>query len=71
MKCPHCGEVLPDETDNFCGMCGVALKIICGQCRTKNPAEDKFCGSCGKLLGSSDELTESSVDLLFRKIIVP
>lgn len=73
MNCPSCNGVLVEPMENFCGLCGVALQIICDRCQVKNSASNRFCENCGKTLGEKDELpelTESSVDRLFNQIML-
>lgn len=46
MKCPKCGNELPN-TSPFCGSCGAALLATCPVCGHGNPQAQRFCEQCG------------------------
>ncbi len=49
MKCPHCGDMHPDQA-LFCPKTGKTLQVrhdACQQCGANLPAEVDFCPACG------------------------
>lgn len=49
MKCPKCGNYIPDGSA-FCNQCGSPLnnEIMCPSCNNSIPANSVFCPKCGK-----------------------
>lgn len=51
MKCPKCGNNVPDGSA-FCNQCGTPLNsdIQCPSCNSSIPANSVFCPVCGKMV---------------------
>ena len=51
MKCPKCGNNVPDGSA-FCNQCGTPLNsdIQCPSCNSSIPANSVFCPCCGKMV---------------------
>lgn len=52
MRCRSC-QAENDPTRQYCGQCGVPLRVACGHCRFSNDPEDRFCGGCGRPLAAT------------------
>ena len=46
IKCPKCKKIAP-PVDDQCGACGAHLFVVCRECGTKNPRNQKKCENCG------------------------
>lgn len=56
MQCASCGA-RNDNTSQFCGSCGGALKIKCASCGRDNEPSSRFCGHCSAAL--KEQLVEA------------
>ncbi|MBQ0119539.1 MAG: zinc ribbon domain-containing protein [Bacteroidales bacterium] len=63
MKCPKCGNNVPDGS-LFCNQCGTPLKqeINCPSCNNIIPANSVFCPMCGKMVKNDMEKAETFND---------
>ena len=50
--CLGCGHANPAAA-RFCGDCGNALELTCGQCRATLTSPSRFCSECGSPLGGN------------------
>ena len=60
MKCPHCKEIIDDDS-HFCDLCGKELRF-CPECR--QPKRGTECPACGANLVSAKEFFATGPTLL-------